>query len=114
MRVLAPFTLICAGFVAGCAAPNTGMQQSSAPQSAYVGQVVALNHEQCGPATTQIMQLLDCQTPPSQNGAEEIVVRLNNGEVKSFVPPPGRVPANLTVGSRVVVTQTPTLQIVVQ
>lgn len=114
MRVLAHFTLICAGFLAGCAAPNTGLQQSSTSPGVYAGRVVAVNHEPSGDATTQIVQLLGWQAPVPQTGAEEIVMRLNNGEVKSFVPPPGIVPANLEVGSQVVVTETPILRIVVK
>lgn len=114
MRVLAPLTLICVGFLAGCASPNTGMRQDVGAQAGYTGQVVAVTHEPFGPATTQIIQLLGWQGESPQVGGEEIVVRLNNGEVKSFVPPAGTVPANLTVGSTVMVTETPTMRIIVR
>lgn len=76
-----------------------------------MGQVVAVREVSSGPLTAQITRILGQADNAPSIRAQEVVVKLADGEVKSFVPPQGAVPAGLAPGETVMITETPRLQI---
>lgn len=64
-----------------------------------------------GTLTARITDLLGQPAYVPLTAAKEVVVRLADGEVKAFVPPPGTVPAGLAPGAQVMITETPNMQI---
>lgn len=97
------------GLLAGCAKPPAPV--ASNLSTGYAGRVVAVRQVEEGQLTAQITKILG-QTDynPRQMG-EEVVVRLSDGEVKSFVPPQGVIPAGLAPGDQVLITETPAMKI---
>lgn len=76
-----------------------------------MGQVVAVRQVSEGPLTAQITRILGQADNAPPIMAQEVVVKLADGEVKSFVPPQGALPAGLAPGETVMITETPRLQI---
>lgn len=97
------------GVLAGCAAPPTPV--ASNQPVGYTGEVVAVRQVTEGQLTTQITKILGQADYSPQRTGQEVVVRLSDGEVKSFVPPSGVVPAGLAPGAHVLITETPTMKI---
>jgi hypothetical protein len=107
--LLAGFSLLAAG----CAAPPPAVQQAAPAQGvSYTAQIVSVRQVSGGLALPQVMQALGQPAADPPAGAEEIVVQLPDGSVKSLVPPPGAAPASLVPGTRVVITETPQMRIV--
>lgn len=108
MRCFAVVIFSSLVFLTGCAASNLSTADT---QQGYAGQVVAVRQVVGGQPTAQITQLLGRPEAASLCVGQEVVVRLHDGEVKSFVPPPGRLPAGLVPGDKVRITETPVMQI---
>ena len=102
--------LIFAGlvFLAGCATTPT---QSAALPQGYTGQVVAVRNVQAGALTMRITNILGQRDDVPLTAGREIVVRLADGEVKSFVPPQGAAPEGLAPGDEITITETPDMRI---
>lgn len=101
--------VVSLGVLAGCAASHPPVL--SGMESGYMGQVVAVREVSSGPLTAQITRILGQADNAPSIRAQEVVVKLADGEVKSFVPPQGAVPAGLAPGETVMITETPRLQI---
>ncbi len=114
MRLIPPAFLAGLSLLAGCAAPRPAAQQAAAPAQgvSYTAQVVSVRQVSAGLALNQVMQALGQQAPDAPAPAQEIVVQLPDGSVKSLVPPPGAAPATLAPGTQVVITETPRLRII--
>lgn len=111
MRFLPLLMLSGLALLTGCASAQTGTHQELAQCGMYTGQVVALHREASDSATSQIIQLLGWPDTAQAVTGEELVVRLDNGQIKSFIPQAGALPADLAVGSQVMVSTTPTLRV---
>lgn len=98
------------GLLVGCATARPSPHLAGTAQG-YAGQVVAVRAVTGGAVTQQITRILGQSDPMRLTAGQEIVVRLTDGEVKSFVPPQGAVPAGLAPGDDVVITETPRMQI---
>lgn len=119
MRHTSSALLAGLSFLAGCAAAQPAAQPPavSAQGVSYTAQVVAVRQVSGGLALPQVLQVLGQPTadPPAggqQPGAQEIVVQLPDGSVRSLVPPPGAAATSLAPGMRVVITETPRMRIV--
>ena len=101
--------------LAGCAAPQPVVQRIAAPEGqAYPAKVLAVRPVSAGLALAQIMQTLG-EPEPGQNAvAQEVVVQMPDGSVKSLVPPPGTAMAALTPGAEVLISETPQMNIVLR
>lgn len=108
MRCFVVIIFSSLGVLAGCAAspPSTATTQRG-----YAGRVVAVRQVVGGALTDRITELLGRADDAQGSAGQEIVVRLQDGEVKSFVPPPGQVPARLAPGDEVRITETPSMRI---
>lgn len=96
------------GLLAGCAASPTPALSTA---DGYSGQIVAVRTVTTGPLTARVADILGQPGYVSPTVAREIVVRLANGDVKAFVPPPGAAPSGLVPGEHIVVTDTPTIKL---
>lgn len=110
MRCFRGLIFLALGALAGCATARSSPDMVGAAQG-YVGQVVAVREVTGGAVTQQITRILGQSDPTRLVAGQEIVVKLTDGEVKSFVPPQGSVPAGLAPGDHVVITETPKMQI---
>lgn len=109
MRKSGVIAFLFLGLLAGCATSHPPALAGT--ESGYVGQVVAVRQVSEGPLTAQITRILGQADNAPPVVGQEVVVKLADGDVKSFVPPQGALPAGLTPGETVVVTETPRLQI---
>lgn len=113
MRLPIPALLAGLSLLAGCAAPRPAPQPEIARQGvAYMAKVVSVRQVSGGQALPQVMQLLGQPITAADVGAQEIIVQLPDGSVKSLVPPPGTAPAGLAPGSRVEITEAPQLRMI--
>ncbi len=114
MRLTHPACLAGLSLLAGCAASHPVAQRpvSLAQGVAYTATVLSVRPVGSGLALPQVMQILGepAADPPAQ--AEEIVVQLPDGSVKSLVPPAGAALATLAPGTQVVITETPQMRII--
>lgn len=114
-RLAALWMLPC--LLAGCAAPRgTSPAPAAAPKGVYYSaKILALRPIAPDAATDQavnrVVQALGGGAPAVPAEAQEIVVQLADGSVKTLVPPPGAAPAHLATGEMVAITESPTLQI---
>ena len=99
------------GLLVGCAASPP---PDLANAGGYSGRVVAVRTVTTGPVTTQVTDMLGQSGYVPPTVAREIVIRLADGEVKAFVPPPGVAPAGLAPGEDVVVTEAPAMKLSVR
>ncbi|MBU6449443.1 MAG: hypothetical protein KGQ26_07445 [Rhodospirillales bacterium] len=113
MRVSALFLLNGLALLAGCATRQPVAQPASAPQqAAYLAKVLAVRPVSGGLALAQVLQTLGEPDAGQDAAAQEIVVEMPDGSVKSLVPPPGTAMASLAPGARVFISEVPQLRIV--
>ncbi|HTQ72215.1 MAG TPA: hypothetical protein VMH92_12065 [Acidocella sp.] len=114
MRCSRPAFLACLSLLAGCAASRPVAQQAPDPAQggAYTAKVLSIRPVSAGVALPQVMQILGAPSAATPAPAQEIVVQLPDGSVKSLVPPPGATPAALAPGAQVVITETPQMRII--
>lgn len=110
MRCFRGLVFLVLGLLAGCATARPSPDIGGTAQG-YAGQVVAVREVTGGAAAQQIARILGQSGSAQQMTGQEIVVKLADGEVKSFVPPQGVAPAGLSSGDNVVITETPKMQI---
>lgn len=97
------------GLLAGCAGNRVLSSGNAGP--AYAGHVVAVRAVTGDALTQQITKILgQPDYVPSASG-QEVVVRLADGEIKTFVPPQGALLAKLAPGDDVAINTTPNLKI---
>ncbi|MDE2343393.1 MAG: hypothetical protein KGL63_08400, partial [Betaproteobacteria bacterium] len=98
--------------LAGCAAPQPVARQVTAPgQQIYQAKVLAIRPVSAGLALAQVMQTLGEPDAVQETAAQEVVVQMPDGSVKSLVPPPGTVMEALAPGADVLISETPQLRI---
>ncbi len=114
MRCSRPAFLAGLSLLAGCAASHPLAQQASGPAQggSYTAKVLSIRPVSAGVALPQVMQILGAPTAATPAPAREVVVQLQDGSVKSLVPPPGAFPAALAPGAQVIITETPQMRIV--
>ncbi|MGE4481868.1 hypothetical protein [Acidocella sp.] len=102
LGVLAGLSLL-----AGCAAAPPARQDLSAQAVSYPAKVLAVRSVTAGGGLAPLMRALGQPAARPTAPAQEIVVELPDGSVKSLVPPPGVAPAALAPGMKVMITETP-------
>ncbi|MDE1907163.1 MAG: hypothetical protein KGH75_12015 [Rhodospirillales bacterium] len=80
----------------------------------YPAKVLATRPVSAGLALAQVMQTLGEPNAAPGVGAQEVIVQMPDGSVKSLVPPPGTALAALTPGANVLISETPQTSIVVR
>lgn len=109
MRCFKGIVFAALGLLAGCAGAHvSGLENTS---QGYAGQVVAVRPVTGGAVTEQITKILGQPYIAQPETGQELVIRLADGEVKSFVPPQGAIPTGLVVGDNIVITEAPSLKI---
>lgn len=109
MRCFTVFAFLCLAVLVGCARSQQPVTLN--PAEIYTAQVLAVRPVTGGALTTQITKILGEPASAPLSIGKEVVVRMPDGEVKSFVPPQGVLPAGLVAGDEVMITDTPSLRI---
>lgn len=111
------FFLYFSGLVllTGCAAPQSLVQRVTTQEGqVYPAKVLATRPVSAGLALAQVMQALDEPKAPPGATAQELILQMPDGSIKSLVPPPGTALAALTPGANVLISETPQMSIVVR
>ncbi|MDE1897159.1 MAG: hypothetical protein KGH91_08800 [Rhodospirillales bacterium] len=99
----------------GCAAPQPVVQHIAAPEGqAYSAKVLATRPVSAGLALAQVMQTLGEPNAAPGVGAQEVILQMPDGSVKSLVSPPGTATAALTPGANVLISETPQTRIIIR
>ncbi|MDE1883188.1 MAG: hypothetical protein KGH70_04325 [Rhodospirillales bacterium] len=99
--------------LAGCAAPHPAVRQAAAPeQQLYPARVLAVRQVSAGLALGQVLQTLGEPAAGQNATAQEVVVQMPDGSVKSLVAPPGTAMSALAPGADVLISETPQLRII--
>lgn len=93
--------------LASCAAPQPVVQRTTPEGHAYPAKVLAVRPVSAGLALAPIMQTLGEPDAEGAIAAQEVIVQMPDGSVKSLVPPPGTAMAALTSGANVLINETP-------
>lgn len=109
MRCFNVYIFACLALLAGCASSPPPVSRTLA--EGYTAEVLAVRPVTGGPLTTQITKILGQATYTPLSMGQEVVVKMSDGEVKSFVPPQGTLPAGLVAGDQVMITDEPNLRI---
>lgn len=109
MRCFLAVVFAVLGLLAGCT--ESRPSDFASTSTVYAGRVVAVREVTGGALTAQITQILGQPDYASLASGKEVVVRLADGEIKTFVPPQGSLSARLAPGDDVVISTTPNLKI---
>ncbi len=113
MRVSALFMLTGLVLLAGCAAPQPVARpaMSLAQQGVFPAKVLAVRPVSGGLALAGVMKALGESDAGPAAAAQEIVVQMPDGSVKSLVSPPGTAMAGLAPGADILIREMPQLRL---
>lgn len=109
MRCFQWFVFAALGLLMGCA--SDGSAGLGGASSVYAGRVVAVRAVTSSALTTQITKIIGQPDYAPLASGQEVVVRLADGEVKTFVSPRGAPSASFAPGDDVVINTMPSLKI---
>ncbi len=98
--------------LAGCAPPPAVRQVAVPEQQLYPARVLAVRQVSAGLALGQVLQTLGEPAAGQNAAAQEVVVQMPDGSVKSLVAPPGTAMSALAPGADVLISETPQLRII--
>lgn len=109
MRCFQWYIFAALSLLVGCASGRSADLGNAS--SVYEGHVVAVREVTGSTLTSQITQIIGQPDYVSLASGQEVVVQLTDGEIKTFVPPQGALPAKLVAGDDVLINTTPSLKI---
>lgn len=109
MRCFQGVVFAALALLAGCA--NGRSLDFTHAGSVYVGHVVAVREVTGGALTTQITKILGQPDYVPLASGQEVIVRLEDGEIKTLVSPSGSSAVKLAPGDNVIIHTSPDLKI---
>lgn len=105
--------IILSGCLAGCASsvPSSLPQTASRSDAALRGKILVVRQVSGGQALGAVMQALGQGDVASSSSANEIIIQLPDGSVKTLIPSPSSPPQRFFVGEEVFIQDSPELQL---